>query len=123
MASLLNNAEPPYLLDESLLEQFNLELVTRSSGLSVEQLEQVNAALMDSVWKEKGEWNRNSVMRVVKEVFNQTIDDIQSMQIVFDPSQRLLRRETTGITVLGTQTTGGPASQISGAAVVASQNE
>lgn len=132
ISSLLNTTEPPqFQLDEVLLGKLHDELVTRSSGLSVEQLEQVNAALMDAVWKEKTLWNRNKVIEAVMNEFNKTMEDIQAMQDVLDPSQRLLSRMGSAAAQMGgdggvrsanglgragggTQTTGGLHSQMTG---------
>ena len=75
------------VLDEGTLDSFLGELVRRSSGLSVEQLEQVNAAMMDVVWKMRGEWNRNQVMYRVQDAFNATIKDIEACQKIMGPSQ------------------------------------
>lgn len=90
ISSILNEApeEPSaFALDESLLASLRAELVAASSGLSVEQLEQVNAALMDAVWKSRMKWNRNHVAGHVRDAFNATIADIQEMQKVWPPSQ------------------------------------
>jgi ATPase family AAA domain-containing protein 2 len=75
------------ILDWDLVTKFHEELVSRSSGLSVEQLEQVNASMMDAIWRGRGNWNRNWVMREVKDAFNETVKDIEAMQTVLGPSQ------------------------------------
>ncbi|KAJ9664300.1 TAT-binding protein-like protein 7, AAA ATPase [Coniosporium apollinis] len=85
--SLLNPEQPPLLVDETTMTLLHKQLVQRSSGLSVEQLEQVNAALMDAVWKMKGEWNRNLVAGAVTKAFNETMEDIEQMQKIQAPSQ------------------------------------
>ncbi|TKX27437.1 ATPase-like protein 2 [Elsinoe australis] len=73
--------------DPSLLSALSSELVSRSSGLSVEQLEQVMAALMRAIWNSKREWNRNWVVNEVKVAFNETVRDIEEMQEIMRPSQ------------------------------------
>lgn len=89
--SLLNvddeQPEPQLIVDEDQLTDFHAELVRRSSGLSVEQLEQVNSAIMATLWKERGDWNRSRVLHSATAAFNETIDDIEHMQKVFPPSQ------------------------------------
>lgn len=75
------------ILEPSVLSQFLRELVERSSGLSVEQLEQVNASMMDVIWRERGNWNRMHVLRKVQEGFNETVGDIEACQWIADPSQ------------------------------------
>ncbi|KAK3695901.1 TAT-binding protein-like protein 7, AAA ATPase, partial [Vermiconidia calcicola] len=75
------------ILDTPALSAFLTELVRRSSGLSVEQLEQVHASMMNVIWNGRGNWNRNWVMREVKEAFNETVVDIEACQAVLGPSQ------------------------------------
>lgn len=90
--ALLNN-EPAIqqhqlLVDEAALQTLHNEMTRRSTGLSLEQIEQVNAALMDVIWRQRGDWNRNRVWVGVQRVFNEVVDDIERCQVVLDPSQR-----------------------------------
>ncbi|KAK4637216.1 Tat-binding 7 [Fulvia fulva] len=78
-------ASQKYILDAESLERFHGELVEKSSGLSLEQLEQVNAALMDVIWRQRGEWNRDLVWHEVQQCFNDTIRDIEELQEIMDP--------------------------------------
>ncbi|KAK3075990.1 TAT-binding protein-like protein 7, AAA ATPase [Teratosphaeriaceae sp. CCFEE 6253] len=78
---------PRIILDHSRLEKLHQELVKRSSGMSVEQLEQVNAQLMDVLWKTRGNWNREQVLLRVKDAYNETEADIEACQKLLDPSQ------------------------------------
>lgn len=75
------------LFDPEYAKNILGELVERSSGLSVEQLEQVNASMMDVIWRHRANWNRNQVLRMVQEAFNETIADIEHCQKIMDPSQ------------------------------------
>ena len=75
------------ILYTASLDQFREQLVKNSSGLSVEQLEQVNASMMDVIWRARGNWNRNQVLHAVKEAFNDTVRDIEACQAVQGPSQ------------------------------------
>ncbi|OCK82922.1 AAA-domain-containing protein [Lepidopterella palustris CBS 459.81] len=86
--SILNSENPQLILDEIQLSNLHRELVKRSSGLSVEQLEQVNAVLMDAIWKSRSEWNRNNVIQLVANAFNDTIKDIEHIQTMLPPSQK-----------------------------------
>jgi len=61
--------------------------VETTSGCNIEQLEQLNAALMAKVWETRGEWNRNQVAADVTLVFNDTIEDIELTQKIMPPSQ------------------------------------
>lgn len=75
------------LLDQDSAALLLIQLVAASSGLSVEQLEQVNASMMHVVWGQRGNWNRNQVLHSVKDAFNATVADIEACQRVSDPSQ------------------------------------
>ncbi|KAF2501832.1 AAA-domain-containing protein [Lophium mytilinum] len=85
--SILNNDQPQLILDEEQIKLLHEGLVERSSGCSVEQLEQINAVLMDAIWKTRGEWNRNSVVHILTNAFNEVIQDIELMQKLQAPSQ------------------------------------
>lgn len=79
--------EPQVILDESSLIQLHSKLVTSSSGCSLEQLEQINATLMDTIWQHRREYNRNKVVNAVAEAFNVIIEDIETMQKILKQSQ------------------------------------
>lgn len=88
--NLLNTnapAEPSFVLEHKLAEQLHVQLVKRTSGLTVEQLEQVNASIMEAIYNTRGQWNRNLVIKAVQDAFNDTIMDIEECQKVLKPSQ------------------------------------
>ncbi|KAM0717492.1 hypothetical protein Q7P37_007344 [Cladosporium fusiforme] len=90
--NLLNNnkpAEPSFVLEGKLADQLHVELVKRSSGLTVEQLEQVNASIMEAIYNTRNQWNRNLVITAVSEAFNEIIMDIEECQKVLKPSQEV----------------------------------
>lgn len=86
--SLLNNDAPPItstavsnlVIDPKLTDQFLDEIVAQSSGCSVEQLEQIYSALMDKLWKTRGDWNRARVTRELMGVFNDVLGEIKAIQ-------------------------------------------
>ena len=79
--------EPQLILEEASLDQLHRKLVTASSGCSLEQLEQVNAALMETIWQHRREYNRNKVITAVADAFNIIIEDIDTMQKILKQSQ------------------------------------
>jgi ATPase family AAA domain-containing protein 2 len=86
--AILNNTEQPKLiLDEIQLKNLSSEIARLSSGFSVEQLQQVNAHLMEAIWTTRNEWNRNIVIHHVKDTFNEVAKDIEAVQAVLPPSQ------------------------------------
>ncbi|KAF3004238.1 hypothetical protein E8E13_007437 [Curvularia kusanoi] len=82
--------EPQVILDEASLDQIHAKLVKSSSGCSLEQLEQINAALMDTIWQHRREYNRNKVITAVAGAFNVIIEDIETMQKILAQSQERL---------------------------------
>ena len=92
--ALLNNPSqteqssphPEFILDHAFIDGLHEALTHRTSGCSIEQLEQVNTALMDSVWQQRGEWNRTKVGTEVGRVFNVVMEDIEEMQQILPSS-------------------------------------
>jgi hypothetical protein len=78
---------PTYVIDQRFAENLHRELVARSSGLTVEQLEQVNASIMDAIYSTRELWNRNLAITAVTDAFNATVSDIEACQKVLQWSQ------------------------------------
>jgi ATPase family AAA domain-containing protein 2 len=85
-AEAMEVAHPPYNLADAKLAAFRKELVSRTSGFSVEQLEQIMAGCVDAVWKSRGRWDRDEVIVLVLEAFRGTVGDIEGMQGVLEAS-------------------------------------
>ena len=77
---------PDWIMDEAFVRGLHSEFTVRTSGCSVEQLEQINSAMMDSIWKQRGEWNRTKTGTEVVLVFNAVMEDIETMQQVLPAS-------------------------------------
>lgn len=73
--------------DDFFVDNLLKVLMDGSSGCSVEQLEQINRELMETLWEMRGEHNRNLVAGTLGNVFNDTITDIEEMQRVLQASQ------------------------------------
>ncbi|KAI9724929.1 MAG: hypothetical protein M1812_000205 [Candelaria pacifica] len=78
--SILNN--PAFVLDRPSVAELHDDLASRTNRCSVEQLEQINTALMDCIWRMRGEWNRNKVRQAVEEAFEDVLLDIEETQMV-----------------------------------------
>jgi len=100
LANILNDptepAEPPssqtssqkeLIIDEKFIDGLLYTFTSKTSGCSIEQLEQIYRELMDTLWKMRGEYNRTRVGTAVLEVFNEAITDIEAMQKIFQASQ------------------------------------
>ena len=80
--SHLTSSEPkPNLIlpSDSSLNNTLLDLTDKTSGLSVEQLEQVNSVLMDALWKTRGDWDRRVALDHVVEGFNEVLADMRQV--------------------------------------------
>ena len=69
--------DPPLLLDEDRLQALQDELVRGTNEYTIEQLEQVNAAIMDTVWRNRNSWDRNMIIDEAKEAMSEVFDDIK----------------------------------------------
>lgn len=86
--SLLNNDTPPkpstavsnLIVDLTQTERLLEVLVYSTSGSSVEQLEQIYSALMDKIWKTRGNWNRALVATEIRNEFEDVMEDIRACQ-------------------------------------------
>jgi SpoVK/Ycf46/Vps4 family AAA+-type ATPase len=85
ISAILN--EPQLLLDVDNLNMLQRKLIRLTSGCSLEQLEQINAALMDAIWHHRQDYNRNVVVKKVADAFDSIIVDIQTMQNIRKLSQ------------------------------------
>lgn len=92
--NLLNDADAPeeepaptLIIEEKFVARLHNELIKRSSGLTVEQLEQVNASIMDAIYSTREQWNRNLVIKAVSDAFNECVSDIEACQRVLKASQ------------------------------------
>jgi hypothetical protein len=96
LGAILNDEEPKpqLILDEPQLVAFHQMLVNSTSGCSLEQLEQINASLMDAIWKNRSDYNRNVVLHKVQDAFNKIITDISVMQQILRSSQETPEPET-----------------------------
>ena len=77
----------PIIPPDSHIKGFLQELTDRTSGCTVEQLEQINRELMDEVWKTRDEINRSKVLAALSKAFNEIIEDIEEMQGELPQSQ------------------------------------
>ncbi|KAJ9155018.1 AAA-domain-containing protein [Pleurostoma richardsiae] len=75
------------VVHEGQVQDFLRELTDRTSGCTIEQLEQINRELMDEIWRTRHEWNRMKVLGELTKVFNETIQDIEAMQGLGQSSQ------------------------------------
>jgi ATPase family AAA domain-containing protein 2 len=73
------------VIDHAYIQDLHRDMTDRTTGCSVEQLEQVNSALMDTVWKMRGEWDRTKVAKRLGQVCTEVLTDMQQVQQHFEP--------------------------------------
>lgn len=78
------------VVHEGQIQEFLEDLTERTSGCTIEQLEQINRELMDHIWLSRHEWNRMKVLNQLLKIFNDTIADIEEMQGLGQSSQDFL---------------------------------
>jgi hypothetical protein len=86
-SSTQSSSQKEFIFNDVFAADLLSRLTDGSSGCSIEQLEQINRELMVTLWKMRGEWNRNQVIAELVRVFNDVITDIEEMQKVLAPSQ------------------------------------
>ncbi|KAF3904682.1 hypothetical protein ABW21_db0208431 [Orbilia brochopaga] len=55
-------------------------LALLATRFTIEQLEQVNAAIMDLVWRHRGNWDRNEILKEAAEVLEEVLEDVAEME-------------------------------------------
>lgn len=86
-AAAAAKVHPTFLLHDDSLKILHRNLVNETSGFTVEQLEQMNATLMDTLWMSRSDWNRNRVIGALQTAFNDLVKDIEECQGIDRPSQ------------------------------------
>lgn len=66
---------PDFHMNEQSLLDLQHQLKTRTSQLSVEQLEQLRATCLDSVWHHRTEWDRDPLVQELLHVLNAFLED------------------------------------------------
>ncbi|OTB08324.1 hypothetical protein M426DRAFT_19002 [Hypoxylon sp. CI-4A] len=78
---------PQIDLDDVEAQIFLKSITERTSSCTIEQLQQIYREMMVEIWKMRGEHNRMKVLNSVQRVFNDTIGDIEEMQVMLQSSQ------------------------------------
>jgi ATPase family AAA domain-containing protein 2 len=72
---------PDFNVDETLLQTLKFQLRERTAHLTVEQLEQLRATCLSCVWRHRAEWNRDGLIRELKEIVNDFIDELVAYDV------------------------------------------
>lgn len=74
--------EPELQLNSNQLAAFYEHLVDYTCNLTIERLEQVNSALIDVVWGNRHEWNRNDIIKALNHKLTTVLAAIQKSAAV-----------------------------------------
>jgi len=67
---------PEFQLAPKLLDDLETKLVTKTAALNVEQLEQLRAACLDTIWRYRSDWNRESMVHALLERVDRYLKEI-----------------------------------------------
>ena len=80
-ATQQSNASPPTItVDEALLSRVVNEFADRTSGCSVDQLAQIQRAIMETIWDSRSLKDRNELLRLVVKAVDVEVGDIDEIQ-------------------------------------------
>jgi hypothetical protein len=69
---------PDFHVDEHLLSTLQYDLCSRTAQLSVELLEQLRATLLGCIWRHRAEWDRDELVRELKDALKEFLDDFSA---------------------------------------------
>ena len=72
---------PDFYVDEHLLHELETEYVNRTEHLNVEQLEQLRAMSLNTIWHHRQEWDRNSCVRELFGVIRDFVDQVRELDV------------------------------------------
>ncbi|KAH7916660.1 AAA-domain-containing protein [Hygrophoropsis aurantiaca] len=67
---------PEFHVDEDQLSSLQYDLQIKTAQLTVEQLEQLRASCLGCVWRHKSQWNRYDLVRELKDIVAEFLDDV-----------------------------------------------
>jgi hypothetical protein len=66
---------PDFHVDEHQLSTLQYDLYSKTAQLSVELLEQLRATLLGCIWRHRTEWDRDDLVRELKDTLKEFLDD------------------------------------------------
>ncbi|KAG1740223.1 AAA-domain-containing protein [Suillus paluster] len=66
---------PDFHVDEHLLSTLQYDLCSKTAQLSVELLEQLRATVLGCIWRHRTDWDRDELIREVKDALKEFLDD------------------------------------------------
>ena len=85
----LTTFRPQHIVDHAYTSEFLETIVSRTSGCSVEQLEQIYSVLMSEIWQTRDDWDRGRVAKRLGRSFEDVLIDIHQCQYVAPGSMEI----------------------------------
>ncbi|KAJ6615527.1 hypothetical protein B0H10DRAFT_1801270 [Mycena sp. CBHHK59/15] len=67
---------PDFLIDDDLVAQLEAMLCDTTAALTIEQLEQLRATCLATVWRHRTEWDRNPAVRELHDLVKEFVDQV-----------------------------------------------
>ncbi|KAJ7621654.1 AAA-domain-containing protein [Mycena polygramma] len=67
---------PDFVLDEELVAQLETALCDLTASLTIEQLEQLRATCLATVWRHRTAWDRNPAVRELQDLVKEFVDQV-----------------------------------------------
>lgn len=71
---------PDFHLDEGLLEELRAKLVGDTGSMTIEQLEQLRATCLGEVWRQRKEWDRDGLVRVLLKNVDEFLEEVKELE-------------------------------------------
>lgn len=71
---------PDFHLDEDLLQELRAKLTEKTSGLTIEQLEQLRATCLGEVWRQRKEWDRDSLVKSLLKSVDEFLEEVKELE-------------------------------------------
>lgn len=67
---------PDFHVDANLFSSLKQDLIVNTSSLNIEELEQLRATCLTCVWQHRSSWDRDSVVRELKDIVQDFVDQV-----------------------------------------------
>lgn len=72
--------DPPFVVPHESLHQLHHDLEFMTGELTIDQLEQLRAALCDAIWRGRKDWDRSSLVTELKELVSEFLEECADVQ-------------------------------------------
>lgn len=70
---------PDFHIDDNLLAQLRCSLKANTLSLTVEELEQLRATCLGSIWRHRTEWDRDNLLRELQDIVSDFVEEVNTV--------------------------------------------